>query len=43
MQKRRWMIAMIRTAEIETVALPWSRARDRKRRKAAARARAMAA
>ncbi|MEZ5769743.1 MAG: hypothetical protein R3D80_20410 [Paracoccaceae bacterium] len=43
MQKRRWLVAMIETAEIETVILPWSRARDRKRRKAAARARAIAA
>ena len=43
MQKRRWLIAMIKTEEVETIVLPWSRARDRKRRKAAARARAMAA
>ena len=43
MQKRRWLVAMIETAEIETVILPWSRARDRKRRKDAARARAIAA
>ncbi len=43
MQKHRWLIGMIKTADVETIVLPWSRARDRKRRKAAARARAMAA
>ncbi len=43
MEKHRWLIAMIETAQIEEVVLPWSRARGRKDRKAAARARAMAA
>ena len=43
MQKHRWLIAMIEAAEDETVILPWSRARGRKRRKAAARARTRAA
>jgi len=43
MHKHRWLIAMIEAAEDDTLALPWSRAPGRKRRKAAARARAMAA
>lgn len=43
MQKHRWLIAMIEAAEDETVILPWTRAPGRKRRKAAARARALAA
>jgi hypothetical protein len=43
MKKRRWLIAMIEAAEDETVILPWSRRKGRAKRKAAARARAMAA
>ena len=43
MQKHRWLIAAIEAAEDETLILPWSRAAGRKRRKAAARRRAMAA
>ncbi len=43
MQKHRWLIAMIEAADDDTLTLPWSRRKGRAKRKAAARARAMAA
>jgi len=41
--KKRWMKSVIEAAETETVELPWARGERRKTRKAAARARALAA
>jgi len=43
MQKRRWLKAVIEAAENETLTLPWGRRAGRAKRKANARARAMAA
>lgn len=43
MRKRRWLTTMIETAEDNVVILPWTREKGRARRKAGARARAMAA
>ena len=43
MKKHRWLTTMIEAAEDEIVVLPWSRRKGRAKRKAAARARAVAA
>ncbi len=43
MQKHRWLIMALAAAEDDTLTLPWSRRAGRAKRKAAARARAMAA
>lgn len=41
--KQRWLKSVIETAGKETIELPWARGERRKARKAAARARALAA
>ncbi len=41
--KQRWMKLVIEVAETEAIELPWARGKRRTARKAAARARALAA